>query len=699
MNKTDLLAKLLASENIDIVRAGVSTASFDIVNRVLTLPQWQDMTDTIEIMLKAHEVGHALFSPIELLVNDSKTPKSYINVIEDVRIERKIKSIFPGLRKDFIQGYKELNDRDFFKIANKDLSKLNLINRINLYFKAGSTCGVTFTKQEMVFVERAKTCDTVNDVTALSNDIYAFSKADYEDKKAEQQEQQMSQDPDDSDEEYGDDDSESDEYGDDDSEDDEDSEVTEGDSDDEESDEETEDDTANGSGGNKKDKEEEEALEASTQEAFDDNLGNLADTDLSIINHTTEVPSEFQNPIVGYKQVLTDLSEDYVVGLDNGYDNGYASDREKSVNVFKSESANYVNYLVKEFEMKKSARRYSRTTIAKTGGLNVNKLFAHTISDNLFKSISTVTDEKNHGMIFLLDWSGSMCGVMEDTLKQVINLASFCQRSGIAYQVLAFTSQCHKHRIDASKLNSSIISDNFNLIELFSNKMSITEFNKMLKLVLSRPWQYSRDYRLGNTPLNSSLLYMVDYLGKFTRMNNVEKTSLVVLTDGISNTLMVDSSKTDWQKKILHKLRDTKTKKDYVFPLCASEQTQFLLKVIKDRYNIPVIGFYIAGVNKHQIFNFISEFMNPVGRYGYDKMYDNYEKIRSSIRKTGVFTLETTAYDELYFLPASNNKTSAVELEIKPNATASGMASQFKKFLNNKKTNRTVLDQFIKLVA
>jgi len=290
-----------------------------------------------------------------------------------------------------------------------------------------------------------------------------------------------------------------------------------------------------------------------------------------------------------------------------------------------------------------------------------------------------------------------MSRVMEDTLKQVINLASFCQRSGIAYQVLAFTSQCHKHRIDASKLNSSIISDNFNLIELFSNKMSITEFNKMLKLVLSRPWQYSRDYRLGDTPLNSSLLYMVDYLGKFTRMNNVEKTSLVVLTDGISTTLKVDSSTIDWQKKILHKLRDIKTKKDYVFPLRASEQTQFLLKVIKDRYNIPVIGFYIAGVNKREIFNFISGFMNPIGRY--DTMYDNYEKIRSSIRKTGVFTLETTAYDELYFLPSSKNKSTTVELEIKPNATASGMASQFKKFLNNKKTNRTVLDQFIKLVA
>ena len=80
MNKSDLLAKLLASENIDIIRAGVSTASFDIVNRVLTLPQWQDMTETIETMLKAHEVAHALFSPIELLTTPSVCPKSYINV-------------------------------------------------------------------------------------------------------------------------------------------------------------------------------------------------------------------------------------------------------------------------------------------------------------------------------------------------------------------------------------------------------------------------------------------------------------------------------------------------------------------------------------------------------------------------------------------------------------------------------------------
>jgi hypothetical protein len=686
----DILSKLLASENIDIIRSAVSTASFDIVNRVLTIPNWQDMTPTIENMLCFHETAHALFSPIELLNNDSKTPKSYINVIEDVRIERKIKSSFPGLRKDFVQGYKELNDRDFFKIANKDLSKLNLINRINLYFKAGSVCGVKFSKQEMVFVERAKTSDTVNDVITLSDDIYAFSKADYEDKKAQQQQEQMSQEPEESEDSDYENDDDSESYDDDNYE----SYQDDSDNDDESDSDEFESTNSKGSGSNNQltneEKEEEEALEASTQDAFDDNLGNLADTDLNIINHTTEIPSEFKTPIVGYKTVLSDLITDFNIGIQEGF----ARKDDSKIKTFKTESSNYVNYLVKEFEMKKSARRYARTTIAKTGGLNVNKLYAHKISDNLFKSISTVTDDKNHGMIFLLDWSGSMSYVMEDTLKQVINLASFCQRSGIAYQVLAFTSNYDKQKIDSRNLNATILSDQFNLLELFSNKMTVTEFNNMIGLMLSKPWYYSRGYRLGNTPLNSSLLYMIDYISKFSRMNNVEKTSLVVLTDGVSNTLDLDNCG-NWKRKILHKLRDTKTKKDYVFPINADEQTQLLLKVIKDRYEIPVIGFYISGTTKRDIFNFIYGHINMIQR----DSYTMYENIRSSIKKTGVYTLKTTAYDELYFLPASNNKTTVAELEIKPNASTTGMASQFKKFLNNKKTNRTVLDQFIKLVA
>ena len=64
-------------------------------------------------------------------------PKSYVNILEDVRIEKSMKDKFPGLRKDFFKGYRELNQKDFFGIGMMDLNKLKLIDRINLYYKVG----------------------------------------------------------------------------------------------------------------------------------------------------------------------------------------------------------------------------------------------------------------------------------------------------------------------------------------------------------------------------------------------------------------------------------------------------------------------------------------------------------------------------------------------------------------------------------
>lgn len=669
MSQNDLLAKLLASENIDIIRGSVKTASFDIINRVLTLPQWQDMTDTIELMLKAHEVGHALYSHIELLENDSKAPKSYINVIEDVRIERKIKIAFPGLRKDFTQGYKELNDRDFFGVANTDLSDLNLINRINLYFKAGFSCGVKFDTEELVFVDRAKSVDSITDVIKLSEDIYNYSKEKLKDDK---EKLKVLMECDGNSEDY-----ESEDY-----------ETEDGDYDEEEYDDMSDDSSPEES----KDPE----LEVSTQQKFDKNLNELADTEITIKNYTTDLHPNFKNPIVGYKTVIGELSRAYTIGINDRW----IRDQTRENKIFKTESTNYVNYLVKEFEMKKSARRYARTVIAKTGSLNVNKLYAHTISEDLFKSIATVTDDKNHGMIFLLDWSGSMSNVMDDTLKQVINLALFCQRSGIAYQVLAFTSQ-YSSNYEMS-ISDKIFVDNFNLLELFSNKMTSSEFNRMITYVLSNPWRYCPKYRLGNTPLTSALFYMIDYVGKFSRMYNLEKTSLVTLTDGISNRLFLDPYGSEESYGAIHKIRDTATKKDYKIDLHDSPlQVETLLKIIKDRYNIPLIGFFISSISKQGIFNFIDTYiMRNIDAYErFLKVEEKYIEIKNSVKQTGVYSYEHSAYDELYFLPDSSKKVGNPNLEIKTNMTPAGMAKQFGKFLGNRKTSRVVLDKFIKQIA
>ena len=75
---------------------------------------------------------------------------------------------------------------------------------------------------------------------------------------------------------------------------------------------------------------------------------------------------------------------------------------------FKKSAQKEVNYLVKEFECKKAADSYARATTARTGVLDCSKLHTYKYNEDLFKKVTTLADGKNHGLVFVLDWSGSM---------------------------------------------------------------------------------------------------------------------------------------------------------------------------------------------------------------------------------------------------------------------------------------------------
>ena len=193
---SDLSARLLATENLSVIRARTQTASFDIKSRVLTLPLWKDMTPEIEDMLVGHEVGHALYTGEEYLkpIRENAKMMSYLNIIEDVRIEKLMKRRYPGLRKRMNEGYKQLNDRDFFGVKQvQTFDDLLLIDKINLYFKAGFQCGVTFTPEEKQFVNRAERVETIEEVIQLANDIYAFSKEQMEERKQAKEREQKAE--------------------------------------------------------------------------------------------------------------------------------------------------------------------------------------------------------------------------------------------------------------------------------------------------------------------------------------------------------------------------------------------------------------------------------------------------------------------------------------------------------------------------
>ena len=180
VNTKSMLAKLLASENITVEHGNYQTASMDVKNRVLRLPIWKEMSGSLYDLMVLHEVGHALYTPEdgwhESASDKGSGYKSFLNVVEDARIERKIKDKYPGGRKAFTEGYLDLIAKDFFGIKGLDLNTLNLIDRINLYFKGGFVHDIEFTEEEMEFVEKVSKTMTWDDVVRVTNELYEYAK-------------------------------------------------------------------------------------------------------------------------------------------------------------------------------------------------------------------------------------------------------------------------------------------------------------------------------------------------------------------------------------------------------------------------------------------------------------------------------------------------------------------------------------------
>lgn len=686
---TDILAKLLATENLTVVRGDVSTASFDILNRVLRLPRWKEMTPVVEEMLMLHEVGHALFTDPKSIyqeVFDTKRHlRDYANVIEDVRIEKKMKERYPGSRKSFNLGYRELNDRDFFGVKDKDLAESLLIDKINLYFKVGFNCGVKFTAAEQDIVRRVDQCKTEDDVVRLAEEIYGFSQDELERRKSGQPkivdevEEEYEYD---GEGEYCDDEIEYDEL--------------------EEDDRPRTPRSVKGKPNLVDPKEElTEELKAKTLEKFDKKLEQLADETLRVSYF--EPKFEFQSPevIIPFRTVLSGIRRE-----------PEEIDKHKFLK-FKSTSSPMVNYLIKEFEMKKSASMYKRAKIAKIGQLDSKKLYAYKIKEDLFRSVMQVQEGKKHGMIFLLDWSGSMSNCIEETLQQVINLAMFCQRIQIPYQVFAFTDgHGDRYATDtniAKNENGLGNSCTFKLLEFYSHKMTNAEFTKMTEYLMNRPWN-KMDYGLNGTPLNEALLYMVDYVGKFIKNYDVEKMSFITLTDGDGGSLHCyrKSIKNgpSWEYDVNGKpvrinsqsiLRDPITKKDYDIGGDSNEQTAALLSLLRDRYAVNSVGFYLLNNSVRSALGFVKH--NTVGLSA-TQMSSLADRIVYGIRKDKHYIMNNIpGRDELYLLPA-DVKIQDRALQIDSETMNAGqIARELTKVMNARKTSRVVLSKFIGIVS
>jgi hypothetical protein len=743
----DISTRLLAQENLLINRAPVQTASFDVKSRILTLPMWKNMTPVIEEMLKAHEVGHALYTNENLFTefqsnNPKNVPFGYLNVLEDVRIEKLMKRKYPGLRKTFTAGYSELNERNFFAIKNRNISDLLLIDRINLWYKVGFKSGVKFTVSEKYLVDKIDKLESVNDVIALATSIYDFVKRENDRKRAERENDveykklKVEQEQDDLEdlesellhdsEMFDDDDWASDADF---------SDPEENESDDEEDKDKL---TVKGNGGiseANETPEEFEDLESQTANAFARALAESADTSTEYVY--VNLPS-FKNCStikVDYKTVLRETTEilEHIRTEPNSYgerdpniDKVY--DRYES---FKNDTSRIVNYLIKEFEMKKAASDYKRQSVAKTGVLDTRKLASYKIREDLFKQITVTKDGFKHGMVFTIDWSGSMSDYLEETVKQLISLVTFCYRAKIPFEVYAFSDNCNsndnvmlqKEREEDALLrqaNTVYLGNHFKMIELFNSKATLSEFQRMCRnlYVMScgyrsdrKPDRYGEKYQLNGTPLNEAIAWLYDYLGEFKTRHQIEKLTMIKLTDGdgggVHRYIKEDGtlqyvSGTEYRvingKHVRIKqvgfILDKYTKKTYAFE--GYQFTNSVCKMIQDRHDAAVVGYHVVGRGRREL-------MYTVDRYGVARnnieQQDLAIKIRKGFNDEMFFPVNLDGHDELFLLP-NTIKVDNTELEEDMSKlTSNQIARKFGKYLGAKKTSRVLLNRFVAAVA
>jgi hypothetical protein len=718
------LAKLLATEDLVVEHKKVQTACFNVHTRVLTLPLWEKASNTVYDLLVGHEVGHALFTPDEDWLDKVKVPPQFVNVVEDARIEKLMKRKYAGLAKTFYKGYKELNEDDFFQIEEEDISTFNLADRANLFFKIGNYSSIPIEDgEESEIINLIAASETFADALIAAEELYKYCKKEkeQEQKVADFDSHEMSggsQSP--ANDIVDTNDSSSEQEG-------------ESNNSQPQEDEGSYGGTAQGDQtqvNSSEDGEPEVRTADSLEEKIRDLVGNAP-----YENTYVEIPKlNLDTVIAKNSEVHTeiDTSFEHQQKLHNNHakDHGYDSmnlyqESDAEFKKFKTSAQKEVNYLVKEFECRKAADQYARASTSRTGILDTARLHTYKYNEDLFKKISVIPDGKNHGLVFVLDWSGSMSDVMLDTCKQLFNLVWFCKKVSIPFEVYAFTNEWRRVEYDyendkylaadrkqhyEKKEGLLVVDETFSMMNILTSKVSGKELEHQLLNIwrlascfsrtYSSPYTYSNRMSLSGTPLNEALISLHQILPKFQKDNKLQKVQCIVLTDGEASQLVyhkeVRRSYSD--KPVLGSgyvypentfLRDRKLGTTYNVDYGYSGFTDTLLRNLKDKFSSTnFIGIRVIESRYAQ--RFISLYHSQT-----DKQW---EKIQSDWKKLRSFTITNSGYDA-YFGLSATALAQDTEFEVAEDATKSQIKSAFAKSLKTKKLNKKVLGEFISLVA
>ena len=721
-NKSQL-AKLLATENIEVQENAVQTASFDVKDRILTIPIFKEEQRSKHVydMLVGHEVSHALHTPSDGWMNmkdRSKEFRSFVNVIEDARIDKLIQKKYPGLTKDYLLGFKKMYKDNFFGTKDKNLQKdYTLIDKINMYYKSSKTLDFNFNNKEKHFVKLVDDCKTFADVQKLAEDILGYCKEElkktpqlkktYTPKKVEGDDNQKGDNQDsDSDNSSDSNDNKSTE--------DKLNDFLDQQVPDESEKKELENKDSEESGAASNGADGDVQIISITNQNYDEAIQKQVDGDASSRSYVKLPKVNLKNMIIPYKEYIRDFAKDNAKLYGEDKDGlKYAHDE---ADKFLKESSSVVNYLVKEFEMKKNAKLHARSTISKTGIIDPLKLHSYKYAEDIFKKMSNIPNQKNHGMIFLLDWSGSMQRHIKPTVEQLLNLVLFCRKINIPFSVYKFVNNgegLFNNRYESKNKNHPtapfVLDSNTpncdqttRLVQLFSHKQSKSDFKRSAQniyrsaLAFGDYYSYRRryddpdyhrvpsipgKYYMSSTPLNESLIAMDNIIAKFKSDYKTEKVALVTLTDGSANSV---SSNDGGQMMI--KLGNKYHKCEWSYRDEKKDLTYHLLKYLKRKYDLQTIGFFL--VNKYRELAYT--FHVPYAKEALAKRMFTKDKFIPDYK---------TGYDVYFYVKSDTNVQNKVFDGDANTTNKKTLKKMFTSGMKKRLNSRVLLQNFIKRIA
>jgi hypothetical protein len=419
-----------------------------------------------------------------------------------------------------------------------------------------------------------------------------------------------------------------------------------------------------------------------------------------------ELPNvDLRKLIIPYQKFIRDIMVYDNKHHNDSYSKQQIGKAKLKTDKFIRESANVVNFLVKEFEMKKNAKLYARASQDKTGIIDPLKLHSYKFAEDIFKKITTVPNQKNHGMILLLDWSGSMQKHILATVEQLINLTMFVKKINIPFSVYAFMNNHREEKDNYRQSGFNITPKSIRpdastkLVQLFSHKQSKVDFTRTAQ-ILHRAALYfgdyyswrtrhledesvpsiSGDYYLSSTPLNESLVAMDHVIKKFKTDYKTDKVALVTLTDGASNSMHHPKSGE------LHLKLNGRYVPAHSYWRDKRDFTSVMLRYLKKKYDLQLIGFYL--VSKYRELQYMLNV--PYGKELLARKMFNKDKFIADY---------DTAYDVYFYVNSGTRVRNNTFENDKDTTNKRTLKKMFMSGMKNRINSRVLLQNFIKRIA